>query len=83
MGLKLVLLHRLGVLKKMVLRRIFGPEREDVTRSCRRLYNEELSNFVLFMKYDYSNKSRIMCWTCHVEHIGEIKMHTEFSVVKR
>jgi hypothetical protein len=28
-----------------VLRRIFGPKREDVAGRCRRLHNEELHNF--------------------------------------
>jgi hypothetical protein len=34
----------LRVLEKGVLRRIFGPKREEVTGGWRRLHNEELHN---------------------------------------
>lgn len=34
---------------KMVLRRIYGPKRGDITDVCR-LHNEKLQNFVLFTK---------------------------------
>jgi hypothetical protein len=34
--------HRLGVFKNRVLRRIFGPKRDEVTREWRKLHNEEL-----------------------------------------
>jgi hypothetical protein len=49
MGVKLVLSHwgeecRLKVFENRVLRRIFGPKREEVTRQWRRLHNEELYN---------------------------------------
>jgi hypothetical protein len=30
------------MLENMVLRRVFGPERDDVTREWRRLHDEEL-----------------------------------------
>jgi hypothetical protein len=36
--------HRLSVLENKVLRRIFGPKREDVVGGWRRLHNEELQN---------------------------------------
>jgi hypothetical protein len=36
--------HRLRVFKNRVLRRIFGPEREEVTGGWRGLHNEELHN---------------------------------------
>jgi hypothetical protein len=36
--------HRLGVFKSRVLRRIFGPKRDEVTGDWRELYNEELHN---------------------------------------
>jgi hypothetical protein len=32
------------VFKNRVLRRIFGPERDEVTREWRKLHNEELSD---------------------------------------
>jgi hypothetical protein len=34
--------HRLRVFENRVLRRIFGPERDEVTGEWRRLHNEEL-----------------------------------------
>jgi hypothetical protein len=34
--------HRLGVFVKRVLRRIFGPKRNEVTGEWRKLHNEEL-----------------------------------------
>jgi hypothetical protein len=35
-----------------VLRRIFGPKRDEVTGGWRKLHNKELHNFVLFTKYN-------------------------------
>jgi hypothetical protein len=34
--------HRLGVFENRVLRRIFGPERDEVKGEWRNLHNEEL-----------------------------------------
>ena len=55
----------------MVLRRIFGPRRDEVTGEWRRLHNEEL-NFL----YSSPNivrviKSRRMRWVGHVARMGE------------
>jgi hypothetical protein len=36
--------HRLRVFKNRMLRRIFGPKRDDVTGGWRKLHNEELHN---------------------------------------
>jgi hypothetical protein len=36
--------HRLRVFENRVLRRIFGPTRDDVTGDWRKLHNEELCN---------------------------------------
>jgi hypothetical protein len=33
--------HRLRVFENRVLRRIFGPKRDEVTGGCRKLHNEE------------------------------------------
>jgi hypothetical protein len=35
---------RLRVFENKVLRRIFGPRRDEVTGECRRLHNEELND---------------------------------------
>jgi hypothetical protein len=37
--------HRLGVFENRVLRRIFGPKRDEVTGSWRKLHNEDIHNF--------------------------------------
>jgi hypothetical protein len=34
--------HRLGVFENRVLKRIFGPQRDEVTGEWRKLHNEEL-----------------------------------------
>jgi hypothetical protein len=34
--------HRLKVIENRVLRRIFGPKRDEMARSWRKLHNEEL-----------------------------------------
>jgi hypothetical protein len=36
--------HRLRVFENRVLRRIFGPKRDEVTGDWRRLHNEELND---------------------------------------
>jgi len=36
--------RRLRVLENRVLRRIFGPKRDDVTGECRELHNKELND---------------------------------------
>jgi uncharacterized membrane protein len=36
--------HRLRVFENRVLRRIFGPKRDEVTGEWRKLHNEELRN---------------------------------------
>jgi hypothetical protein len=44
--------HRLRVFENRVLRRIFGPKRNEVMGEWRKLHNEENSLFVLFAKYN-------------------------------
>jgi hypothetical protein len=39
--------HRLRVFESRVLRRIFGPKREEVMGGWRRLHNEELHKILL------------------------------------
>jgi len=49
----------------MVLRRIFGPRRDEVTREWRRLHNEEL-NDLFFTQYYADDKieKNEMGWAC-------------------
>jgi hypothetical protein len=44
MGVTLREEHRLRVFENRVLRRIFGPKRDEVTGGRRKLHNEELHN---------------------------------------
>jgi len=55
----------------MVLRRIFGPRRDEVTGQWRRLHNEELNDFYSSPKIVWVIKSRRMRWVGHVAHMGE------------
>ena len=54
-----------------VLRRIFGPKRDEVTRECRKLHNEELNDLYSSPKIVRMIKSRRMKWTVHVVSMGE------------
>ena len=60
----------LGVFENRVFRRIFGPERDEVTREGRKLHNEELNDL-----YSSSNIVRViksrMRWAGHIAHMGE------------
>jgi hypothetical protein len=50
---------------KMLLTRIFGPRRDDVTGEWRRLHNEEINVFVLLTQYCAGDKmEKEMGWAC-------------------
>jgi len=55
----------------MVLRRIFGPRRDEVTGEWRRLHNEELNDLYSSPSIVRVIKSRRMRWAGHVAHMGE------------
>jgi hypothetical protein len=54
-----------------VLRRIFGPKRDEVTGELRRLHNEELNDLYSSPTNIRVNKSRRMRWAGHVARLGE------------
>jgi hypothetical protein len=56
--------HRLRVFEKRVLRRTFGPERDEVTGGWRKLHNEELHNLYSSPSIIRMIKSRRMRWAC-------------------
>jgi len=55
----------------MVLRRIFGSRRDEVTGEWRRLHNEELNDLCSSSNIVWVIKSRIMRWAGHVARMGE------------
>jgi hypothetical protein len=58
------------VFENRVLRRIFGPKRDDVTEEWRKLQNEELHNLYWSLNIIRQIKSRRMSWVGHVASMG-------------
>jgi hypothetical protein len=59
------------VFENRVVRRIFGPKREEVAGDWRRLHNEELQNLYASTNVISVIKSRRMGWAGHVAHTGD------------
>jgi hypothetical protein len=59
------------VFENRVLRRIFGPERDEVTGSWRKLHNEELHNSYFTPSTIRMIKSRSMRWAGNIARMGE------------
>ena len=62
---------KLLILYSMVLRRIFGPRRDEITGEWRRLHNEELNDFYSSPNIVRVIKSRRMRWAGHAVRMGE------------
>jgi hypothetical protein len=62
---------RLRVLNNRVLRRIFGPKREEVTGKWRRLHGKELYALYSSPNIIWVIKSRRPRWAGYVAHMGE------------
>ena len=63
--------RKLRVFENMVLRRIFGPRRDEVTGEWRRLHNDELNDLYCSPNIVGVIKSRRMGWAGHVARMGE------------
>jgi len=63
--------RKLRVFENMVLRRIFGPRRDEVTGEWRRFHEEELNDLYSSPNIERGIKSRRMRWAGHVAHMGE------------
>jgi hypothetical protein len=65
--------YRLRVFENRVLRRIFGPTRDEVTGGWRKLHNEELHGFYSSPSIVRVIKARRMRWAGHVARMGEVR----------
>jgi hypothetical protein len=65
--------HRLRVFENRVLGRIFGPKRDEVTGSWRKLHNEELHGLYSSSSIVRVIKARRMRWAGHVARVGEVR----------
>jgi hypothetical protein len=63
--------HRLRVFENRVLRRVFGPKRDEVTGEWKKLHNEELNDLYSLPNIVLVVKSRRMRWAWHVARMGE------------
>ena len=63
--------RKLRVFENMVLRRIFGPRRDEVTGKWSRLHNEELNDLYSSPNIVRVIKWRRMRWPGHVALMGE------------
>jgi hypothetical protein len=66
------------VFENGVLRRIFGPKRDEVTGEWRKLYNGELHNLYSSPDIIRRIKSRRMKWVGYVACMGEGQKCTGF-----
>jgi len=65
--------RKLRVFENNVLRRIFGPRRDEVTGDWRKLHNEELNDSYCSPNIVRVIKSRRMRWAGHVARMGEAR----------
>jgi hypothetical protein len=65
----------LRVFENRVLRRIFGPKRDEVTGHWRKLHNEERHNLYSSPNIIRMMKSKRMRWAGHVARMGRRGMH--------
>ena len=63
--------RRLRVFENRVLRRVFGPKRDEVSGEWRKLHNEELSDLYSLPNIVRVVKSRRMRWAGHLGRMGQ------------
>jgi hypothetical protein len=63
--------HRLSAIEDRVLRRIFGPKRDETVGGRRQLHNEELHILYSSQNIIRMAKSRRMRWVGHVARMRE------------
>jgi hypothetical protein len=70
--------HRLRVFGNRVLRRMFGPKRDEVTGEWKKLRNEELIDLFSSSNVVRAIKSRRMGWDGHVARMWRAEVYTGF-----
>jgi hypothetical protein len=65
--------HRLRVFENRVLRRIFGPKRDEVIGGWRKLHNQELHGLCSSPSIVRVTKARRMRWAGHVARMVEVR----------
>jgi hypothetical protein len=63
--------HRLRVFENRVLRRTFGPKRDEITGGWRKLHNDKLHNLYSSSNIIRQIKSRRMKWAGNVARMGQ------------
>ena len=66
--------RRLRVFENRVLRRTFGPKRDEVTGERRKLHNEELNDLYCSHNVVRVTKTRRMRWAGHVARMGKMRV---------
>jgi len=74
--------RRLSVFENSVLRRIFGPKRDEVTEKWRNLHSEELNGLCSSPNIVRVIKSRRVRWAGHVARMRERRGAYRVSVGK-
>jgi hypothetical protein len=74
--------RRLRVLETTVLRKIFGPKRDEITEEWRRLRNEELHDSYSSLNIIRAIKSRTMKRAGHKAHM-EDKIYAYIALVRK
>jgi hypothetical protein len=69
--------------ENVVLRRIFGPKRDEVTGEWRKLHNGELNDLYSSPNIIRMIKSKRMRWSGHVENMGATRGVFRVLVGKR
>jgi hypothetical protein len=66
------------IFENKVLRRIFGPKKDEIIEGWRELHNKELHNLCSSPNIIRIIRSRRMRWEGHIACMGEKRMHLEF-----
>jgi hypothetical protein len=74
--------NRLRLFENRVLRRMFGPKREEVARGWSRLHNEGIHNLYTLPDIIRVIKSRRVRWARHIARMGEMRSACIILVVR-